>query len=77
MHVFPNPASIAITINLQQHIPPQNTTLSIFSITGQLLLQQPLTNTKTEINISQLAKGIYILKLNSDDKVAVGRFVKE
>ncbi len=75
--VFPNPAKDKITIKLKQGIKLNNTIISIFDIQGQLLLQQAIKLEKTEININGLTNGVYILKLNSNDKTEVTKFVKE
>lgn len=77
IYLYPNPASNKLTIELQQANLLQSTTLSIYYIQGQLLLHRPLQQTKDEIDISTLAKGVYILKLNNTEKTAVTRFVKE
>jgi hypothetical protein len=55
----------------------QNTTISIYDIQGKLLLQQAISQHQTELNISQLAKGIYIVKVNNDKNSMVSKFVKE
>jgi len=75
--VFPNPASNVIKIDLHQPNTLQYSTVSIYSINGQLLLQQPITDLKTKIDISNLAKGVYILKLKSDEGIVVERIVKK
>ena len=70
--VSPNPATGVITIKF-----PQKSTMEILNIQGQTLLQQQLQQGKTNINISRLSKGVYILRLNSNEKSEVTRFVKE
>ncbi|MDD3878186.1 MAG: T9SS type A sorting domain-containing protein [Bacteroidales bacterium] len=72
---YPNPAKdkvyiIATDLN-------NNKTISIHNIQGQLLLQQPIQQVKTEIDISAIAKGIYFIKVDSEAGSAVRRFVKE
>jgi hypothetical protein len=70
--VYPNPSTDNITIES-----PQQATIEILNIQGQTILQQQIQQGKTDIDISGLAKGIYILRLNSNDKTAVTRIVKE
>jgi len=70
--IFPNPALNNITIES-----PQKSTIEILNIQGQMILQQPLQQGKTGIDVSGLAKGVYILRLKSNDKTAVTRIVKE
>ena len=73
--VYPNPAKNKILINSNWTF--QNSILSIYNIQGQLLLQQPIKQEKTELDISRLAKGIYILKLTDFDNIEMTKFVKE
>ncbi|MEI6695846.1 MAG: LamG-like jellyroll fold domain-containing protein [Bacteroidota bacterium] len=77
MQIFPNPASDHITINTGQIQNQQNTTVSIYDIQGQLLLQQTIVQLQTELNISHLANGVYLVKVNNDKNTLVSKFVKE
>jgi hypothetical protein len=70
--VYPNPATDNITI-----IAPQKSIIEILNIQGQTIIQQPLQQGKTDIDISSIAKGVYILRLYSNDKTEVTRIVKE
>lgn len=70
--VYPNPAKDKLTI-----ISLQKSDMELLSIQGQKILQQQLHQGKTDIDISGLAKGIYILKLSNDEKTEVTRIVKE
>ena len=70
--IFPNPANVNINI-----IVPQKSTIEILNIQGQTIIQQQIQQGKTDIDISKLAKGVYILRLNSNNKTAVTRIVKE
>jgi hypothetical protein len=70
--VYPNPAINNITIESLQ-----KSTLEISNIQGQTILQQQIQQGKTDIDISRLAKGVYILRLCSNDKTEVTRIVKE
>jgi len=72
--IYPNPALNSITIESPSII--NNKTISIYNIQGQLLLKQSSTQAKTEIDIRFLAKGIYIVKVESTDNVIVKKFVK-
>jgi photosystem II stability/assembly factor-like uncharacterized protein len=72
INIFPNPASDNITIESSQQA-----IMEILNIQGQTVLQQQLQQGKTNIDISRLAKGVYILRLNNNDKTAVTKIVKE
>ena len=76
MLIYPNPAQNKITINLQGLQNLSGLNLSIFNIQGQLLLQQPLHQNNTEIDISKLQQGVYFAKINfSDGSFARKKFV--
>jgi hypothetical protein len=70
--VYPNPAIKDLTIKTSQEA-----TIEILNIQGQTILQQILQQGKTDIDISGLAKGVYILRLLSNDKTDVTKIVKE
>ncbi len=75
--VYPNPASNILKIDLNQNRLLDKTSVSIYSIQGQLLIQQSLLKDIAELDISALEKGIYILKLKGIENIGVARFVKE
>jgi len=77
IQIFPNPATNSLTLNLAQLKDIQNSTVSIYDIQGKLLLQQKIMQQQTELNISQFAKGIYIVKVNNDKETVQSKFVKE
>jgi hypothetical protein len=70
--VYPNPSTNGLTIES-----PQKSTIEILNIQGQTILQQQIQQGKTNIDMSGLSKGVYILRLNSNDKTAVTKIVKE
>jgi photosystem II stability/assembly factor-like uncharacterized protein len=72
IEVYPNPAKDKLTL-----ISPQKADMELLSIQGQKILQQQLFQGKTVIDLTGLAKGIYILKLSNNKKTEVIRIVKE
>ncbi len=75
LSIYPNPAQGNITIEISGT--DNNTTASVYNLQGQMLLQQTLTVAKTEMDISSLPNGVYVIKLNTENGVAVKKFVKE
>jgi hypothetical protein len=71
---YPNPASDVL--NIQNIDNAKN--IEIFDITGKVVLQQKVSKTlSTELNISQLRKGTYFLRvISSDNQSRVQRFIK-
>lgn len=70
--VSPNPAAAVLTIDS-----PQKSTIELLDKQGQTIMQQIIRQGQTDINISGLTKGVYILILYSNDKTAVTKIVKE
>lgn len=71
--IFPNPSGSYINIQCQEA--NNEASVLIYDLCGQLLIQQSLKNNK--IDISNLSKGSYIMKLYSDNCIYVRPFVKE
>ena len=54
-----------------------NTTLTLYDITGRALLQQPF-NTQATIDISPLTNGIYMVEIkDKEGRKVMGKVVKE
>lgn len=75
--VYPIPSSNQLTVEFKKFAFPDKQKIEIYDIQGRVLLRQNIAKEKTEIDISALEKGIYLLKLKLNDKAAVIRFVKE
>jgi hypothetical protein len=74
--VYPNPANEQININVKQISDFHNAILSVFTIDGQILLRQPLTQNIATIDIGTLAKGAYLIKYTSDEGSGYTKFIK-
>jgi hypothetical protein len=74
--IYPNPTHATITIELPTQ-PSKNTTLTISNTNGQQLISQPITEPQTEIDISYLPVGIYIVKVWNDREVMVQKIIKQ
>ena len=70
--VYPNPATDNLTIESLQ-----SAVIEITNIQGQAIQQQQIKQGKTDVDISGLAKGVYILRLCSNGKTAMTKIVKE
>ncbi|MDD5570552.1 MAG: cellulase family glycosylhydrolase [Bacteroidales bacterium] len=71
---YPNPASDKIIIETGQNI--NRSILFIYAINGRELIRQQITETRTEIDISNLPQGIYIVKFINNKRVEVGKLIK-
>jgi hypothetical protein len=73
--LFPNPSSNFITIKTPAY--GGYGEFIIINIKGQQVIKQEFNNTNTAINISDLARGIYFIKVINKNGIAVKKFVKE
>ena len=64
INIFPNPASIYITINLSENIDPE-TTVNIYDMLGRCVMSEKfqLLNNSLKLDISQYYKGLYLFEI--------------
>ena len=72
--IYPNPASDVI--NLYSVI-DENSKAEIYSLNGKLIKTIQLTQNHTEISISELNTGMYIMKVSNGEEVVLKRFIKQ
>jgi aminopeptidase N len=77
VNVYPNPAGDRIRISVPEENNLSNLTFSVYGADGRLMLQQEIVPVNTDIDISRLAKGMYVVKLNGDGKSGTKKFVKQ
>ncbi|MFA5781373.1 MAG: T9SS type A sorting domain-containing protein [Bacteroidales bacterium] len=70
--VYPNPATNNITIESQQQA-----VIEISNIEGQLIKTLATNSNKTNVDISALPSGIYYVKVKTEKRMIVEKFVKE
>jgi Secretion system C-terminal sorting domain/Concanavalin A-like lectin/glucanases superfamily len=71
--ISPNPTNNLITINSAV----LNTEINIFSIEGKNMLNDKIIGSQKRIDVSDFAKGIYIVELKADGKVSRTKMIKE
>lgn len=70
---FPNPVKNELNISASSNIDR----IEIYSILGQKIIATDINSSNSQINISSLDKGIYILKTYIDTTEASHKFIKE
>jgi hypothetical protein len=70
--VYPNPSTNNITIES-----PQDAVIEITNIQGQLVKTFTTTGNKTNIDVSALPSGVYVVEVKTAKGVAVSKFIKE
>jgi hypothetical protein len=75
INIAPNPVKDLLSIETPPSL--NGGTVSILNINGQELLNQRLYDSKAQLDLRNLNNGIYLIKIVSEDKVVVRKFVKE
>ncbi|MCX6283108.1 MAG: T9SS type A sorting domain-containing protein [Bacteroidetes bacterium] len=75
INIYPNPASGIITVSGNHFMGEMD--VSVYDILGQLSLQQTIYKNKEDINISSLGKGIYMIRVLSQNDYHVRMIIKD
>jgi hypothetical protein len=76
LKLYPNPASSLLYIDYVSD--SKSVTIEIYDVRGQLLKQMKMNSMpKQSINIDDLSRGLYLLKVNDGKSVKAQRFVKQ
>lgn len=70
--MYPNP----VTGNTVFFKTQQESTVTIYSILGKRVLQSTIDSAKNKIDISQLTKGIYLVKVFSKNQITIKKLIK-
>jgi photosystem II stability/assembly factor-like uncharacterized protein len=70
--VYPNPATNNIKI-----IIPEKAIIEIQNLEGQIIKRLKITDNKTNIDISDFASGVYIIRAQTDNGMTTKKFIKE
>jgi len=73
--IYPNP--VKNSLQIEGLSPTQKTKLTITDFNGNTRMNTTVTGSSYNWNVSQLKQGNYILKIESNNKVAAKKFVKE
>jgi hypothetical protein len=71
---FPNPASNSVTVQLPSGT--EEATVQFYDYLGRLALTKKVTSAKNILEVNSLSKGVYILKVVTEDKVGSQQFIK-
>ncbi|MCC7332689.1 MAG: T9SS type A sorting domain-containing protein [Flavobacteriales bacterium] len=70
--IYPNPNNGIFTLETTTF---KKSTIEIYNIAGQLILQKLFVDNTTQINLTDYPKGLYLVKIISDNKVTVKKIV--
>ena len=76
--IYPNPTKGLISIRFEgKEGLYENSSLSIINHLGQSILSQNLNDVNTDLNLSELSKGIYFVKIENGDSYSIQKIVLE
>lgn len=77
LSLFPNPVNDYLTISLvDSKLDLENTRVVLYNMNGQIIRDTKVDTTKTELNISELPKGLYLLKIGDKTNTVTKKIVK-
>lgn len=65
--LFPNPAKNSVHVSCSEMLP--HSSLSISDASGRLVLEMPINSYETEVNVSNLSNGLYIVSIKSENSI--------
>jgi hypothetical protein len=75
INLFPNPAGDQLTVSMEGV--QKKTAIKVYNLMGNLVMQQESSNTLTQLNISKLPAGFYLVHVNDGKETKAAKFVKE
>lgn len=72
--IFPNPSNDKLKIRLSN---PEKSFLRIINSLGEVVIEKIITGEISTLDVSYLAKGIYFITLNAEERFATKKFIRE
>lgn len=73
--MFPNPSSDNVFIRFSDN--EENAMVTFYDYSGKKVYNQQVTRNNTKINVSNLSSGVYFVKVISDGKTGLKKFIKQ
>ena len=70
---YPNPVKDVLRVSANSRMEK----IEIYSLLGQNVLSKSINNTKDELNVSSLSRGVYLAKVYINDSVGTYKIIKE
>lgn len=74
LKLYPNPATDMVYVDMPSAV--TNASVSIIDISGKKILNKTASGSKIEIDVRQLAKGTYVLRISENGKIYNAKFIK-
>ena len=76
MKLYPNPVTNMVNVSLLGMVSKQSI-LQIVDAKGTVVMEQKVVNNPQAIDVSKLAKGVYMIRANNGATVITSKFVKQ
>ena len=73
--MYPNPASDVLTVQLPTGT--EKAEVSVFDYTGRLVSSKTISSNDSTLDVQNISKGIYIIRVATNSKIGVQRFIKK
>ena len=77
LRIFPNPTTDKVNIALSDNDRFESTTVSVYNLIGKQVLVQKTTANTLELDMSSLAKGTYLLKIDTNNSIYTEKIIKQ
>ena len=77
IRIAPNPASDKVRISLFDNDRLESTTVTVYDLMGRQVLQQKTTANGLELDVSSLAKGVYLVKINTNNSIYTEKIIRQ
>ncbi|TXD83641.1 M28 family peptidase [Subsaximicrobium wynnwilliamsii] len=75
IRVYPNPVNDEIRLSYSENF--ESLKLKLYDVSGKLVKEETLSNSKSRLSIKSLPKGIYFLKVVASEKSGIFKIIKE
>ncbi len=72
--IFPNPVTSLLTVRFNNAV--RSGVISIYNIQGLLVKQWPISQNEIDVDVSDLAKGVYVISIDEEKAAIRKQFVK-
>jgi hypothetical protein len=73
--MYPNPVSDLL--NIQLPTGTEKAEVSVFDYTGRLVSSKTISSNNTAIDVQKISRGIYMIRVATNTKIGVQRFIKK
>lgn len=74
INLYPNPAGDQLNVWVEGV--QKKTAIKVYNLMGKLVMQQESGNTLTQLNVSKLTPGFYLVKVNDGKEIKSAKFIK-